>query len=152
MRRLGMCSLVTALLLVSSAPVASAAVRGGAGPTTARHPTGCRKVSYTADGGYYSAGNFYWEPGDDVTLTTHWCFGGGLVTSYAVTYTTTIPAGLDPRFLTNESVVDGGAAVDVELNGDYDTGVLNNVGFVGIAGLVRQNGHHRFADTSDSGG
>ena len=91
-----------------------------------QHPHRRRVV--TADGGYFSQGGFYWEPSDTVTLITKWCYSDGIITSHSVRHSTTIPKSLDPRFTTTQSLVKGGAVLDLYLNGDYDSGVLNNVG------------------------
>jgi hypothetical protein len=123
-----------------------------ASPLHATHPSGCKHVSYTGDGGYYSQGQFYWQPGDDATITTHWCYSDGVITSHSATYTTNIPTAQQPRFTVTSSLVKKGKELDVELSGDYLSGVINNVGFLSLAGDVTASGHHAFADVTNAGG
>lgn len=106
MRRL-ICLGTIACLAWSSTAAASASTSKGAGPSSKTKPSLCKKASYTADGGYESAGHFYWEPGDDVTLITNWCYSRGVITSHSVSYTTTIPESLSPQIRTNESLIKG---------------------------------------------
>jgi hypothetical protein len=155
MRRLWVCLGVVGCLIwstPSAATAASAGNHGGAGSSSKSFPSGCKRVAYTADGGYFSLGSFYWEPGDTVTLVTKWCYSNGVITSHSVRYSTTIPTSLQPRLLTSQVLVQGRAVLDVQLNGDYDSGVLNNVGFIGIAGDVTRRGNHHFVNASGSGG
>src|ERR1700679_2065616 len=107
MRRLICCGAIVCVAWASAA-AASASVLKGSGRFSGSKASHCKKVSFTADGGYESAGHFYWEPGDDVSLTTQWCYAGGLVTSQAVSYTTTIPEDLNPQIRTNESLTRNG--------------------------------------------
>jgi len=151
MRRAGaVClGLVTALcslsFAVTSVSAAAPATSGGSGSV-------CRHTAFTGDGGYYSAGNFYWEPSDTVTLTVQWCSSGGLITSRDVTYTTTIPSTLDPRLTESDQRTRGGEVLRVIVSGSYASGVLNNSGFILLAGHVAANGHRHFADlTGDEG-
>jgi hypothetical protein len=152
MRRLWVCLGVVGCLIGSIAPAASATALGRARSSSKSFPSGCKRAAYTADGGYFSQGHFYWEPSDTVTLITRWCYSNGVITSHAVRYSTTIPNSLLPRMSTSESLVQGGAILDVQLNGDYDSGVINNVGFISIVGDVTRRGHHQFANASGSGG
>jgi hypothetical protein len=152
MRRPWVCLGVVGCLIWSTASAVSAGTLGGAGSSSKSFPSGCKRVAFTADGGYFSQGNFYWEPNDTVTLVTKWCYSNGAITSHSVRYSTTIPTSLKLRLSTSQFLVQGGAVLDVELNGDYDSGVLNNVGFIGIAGDVTRRGHHHFVNASGSGG
>jgi hypothetical protein len=152
MRRLCVCLGVIGCLIWSGASTASASTPIGAGSSAKTFPSGCKRVAFTADGGYFSQGGFYWEPSDTVTLITKWCYSDGIITSHSVRHSTTIPKSLDPRFTTTQSLVKGGAVLDVYLNGDYDSGVLNNVGFVSIAGDATRRGRHHFVNESGAGG
>ena len=152
MRRRWVCLGVVGCLIWSGASAAAAGTPGGATSSSKIFPSGCKRAAYTADGGYFSMGHFYWEPTDTATLVTRWCYSNGAITSHSVTYSTTIPGGLKPRISTSDSLVQGGAILDVQLNGDYDSGVLNNVGFIGIAGDVTRRGNHHFVNASGSGG
>jgi hypothetical protein len=109
-------------------------------------------VSYTGDGGYYDQANFFWQPGDTVTVTTHRCYGGGVITSHHVTYTTTIPNSLDPRLSLSSKLFKLGAVLEVSIGGDYAAGALNNVGFILIVGHVNSLGHHNFVNEPRAGG
>jgi hypothetical protein len=139
-------------LIWSSASAAAAGTLGGATPSSKIFPSGCKRAAYTADGGYFSMGNFYWEPTDTATLVTKWCYSNGVITSHSLTYSTTIPSSLKPRISTSQSLVQGGAILDVQLDGDYDSGVLDNVGFISIAGDVTRRGHRHFVNASGAGG
>jgi len=151
MRRLGLCLAVIAGLGWSSTAAAARTVPG-AGPSATAKPSGCKNVAYTADGGYFSAAHFYWEPGYDVTLTTNWCYSDGLVTSYSESYTTTIPDNLDLRITTDDSLTKGGRVLDVRMYGDYNSNVINNTGDIGIAGYATGAGRHHFVNASGAGG
>ena len=112
----------------------------------------CRHTSYTGAGGYFSAGYFFWEPGDTVTLKVRWCSSGGVITSKAVTYSSAIPSTLDPRFTESDRFTRGGKVLKVSVSGGYESGVLNNSGFIFLAGRVAANGQRHFADdTADEG-
>ena len=97
-------------------------------------------------------GQFYWQPGDDVTITVHWCYSNHVITSKNVSYTTTIPSSLHPQITENDSVGNGGAVLNVQVGGDYDSGVLNNVSFITLIGHVNAHGRHHFRDLSAAGG
>jgi hypothetical protein len=152
MRLLWVCFGVVGCLMGSSASAASAGTLNGAGSSSKTYPSGCKRAVYTADGGYFSEGHFYWQPSDTVTLTTRWCFVGGVITSHTVRHSTTIPTSLNPRISTHVFFAKGRAILDVQLNGDYDSGVINNVGFISIVGDVTRLGHHHFTNASGSGG
>jgi hypothetical protein len=109
-------------------------------------------VSYTGDGGFYDNGNFNWQPNDTVTLTTHWCYADGVITSHKVTYTTTIPSNLSPRLTLGSGLYPRGAVLGVSIGGDYAAGVINNVGFILIVGHVNSLGHHHFVNEPEAGG
>jgi hypothetical protein len=115
-------------------------------------PRGCKTASYTGDGGYYSAGNFYAQPNDTVTLTTGWCYGRGIITSHSVTYSTTIPDDLNPRLSLQENLVKNGAVLEVSISGNYESGVLNNTGVISIVGHVNNRGHHHFVNDASTEG
>jgi hypothetical protein len=151
MRRL-ICLGVIACLAWSGTAAASASVLKGRGPSSTDKPSDCQKVSFTADGGYESAGTFYWEPEDDVSLTTHWCYARGVVASHSVSYTTTIPESLNPQIRTNESLIKKGSVLDVQLYAGYNSNVINNSGYVVIVGHVTAHGHHHFVNDSGAGG
>jgi len=152
MRRLVLGIGTVGCVIGSLAPAASARALGGTAEPPAGFPTGCRTTSYTADGGYFSQGQFFWEPSDTVTLTTRWCFAHGVVTSDAVSWSTTIPQRLVPQVSTAASLAKGGAILDVQLNGTYDSGVVNNVGSVTIIGYVTRRGGHHFTNATGAGG
>ncbi|MGH9018151.1 MAG: hypothetical protein ACRDY1_10435 [Acidimicrobiales bacterium] len=134
---------------VSARPLGVPASSAAPGAQSA--PVGCKTVAFTADGGYDSGGTFHPEPGDDVTLTTNWCYADHVVTSSSVSYTTTIPDSLGPRIGTDEQPRKGGAVLTVVLYGSYESGVINNTGVVSIGGRVTGRGHHHFANTHGGG-
>jgi hypothetical protein len=115
-------------------------------------PSGCKRTAFTGDGGYFSMGQFYWEPSDTVTITAKWCYSGGVITSKNVSYTTSIPSSLDPQLTEYDSMRNGGRSLNVQVAGDYESGVLNNVGFITLIGRVNASGHHHFRDISGDGG
>lgn len=142
---LGSC---TALFVLSS--VATSA--GAAAPPASTGGTVCRHTAYTGDGGYFSAGTFFWEPSDTVTLKVQWCSSGTLIRSKRVTYTSAIPSTLDPRFIESDTLARGGKLLKVTVSGSFDSGVINNSGFIELAGHVAANGNRHFADlTADEG-
>ena len=130
---------VVSVVLSSPAVVSAHAVTG-----STSFPSGCKKAVFTGDGGYYSMGQFYWQPGDDVTITTHWCYSNHVITSKNVSYTTTIPSSLQPRITESDSVGNGGAVLNIQVGGDYGSGVLNNVSFITLVGHVNAHGRHHF--------
>jgi hypothetical protein len=152
MRRLLICIGVVGCLLGSTSTVASAGSRTAAGSSTGSYPSGCKRVPFTADGGYFSMGGFYWEPGYDVTLVTNWCYSGGEITSYSIRWSTNIPSSSYPRFVTGETLGARRAILGVGLNGGYNSGILNNVGTLSIDGYVTMTGRHHFANESGAGG
>jgi hypothetical protein len=135
--------------MCSSPSVASAGTPPRRSPSSPPAPSGCRKVAFTADGGYFSGGEFFWEPGDDVTLITHWCYGHGIVRSHSVTFTTTIA---NSRITTNTFFAKGHFVLNVQLSADYPSGVGNNTGEVTISGHVTGGGGHHFENDSKSAG
>jgi hypothetical protein len=139
---------VLVTLVMSISAVASASTVKG----STSFPSGCKKAVFTGDGGYYSMGQFYWEPGDDVTVTTDWCYSDHVITSKNVSYTTTIPTSFHPQITESDSLGNGGAVLNVQINGDYDSGVGNNVGFITLVGHVNARGRHKFHDDSGAGG
>jgi hypothetical protein len=130
---------------VQAAPVATPA-------STMVQPSGCKKATFTADGGYYSAGNFYWEPEDTVTVIAAWCYASGRVTSFSPRHTTTIGASAKLRLTVQTTPAPNGSSVTIFLSGDYLSGILNNIGFIGIEGDVGAYGHHHFVNVANSGG
>jgi hypothetical protein len=143
---------VAVAALVGFASCGSAVASAHSVTANPQLPSGCKKTVYTGDGGYFSMGQFYWEPSDTVTITTNWCFSGGVITSKNVTYTTTIPSNLNPRLSESDSLRSGRKSLNVQVGGDYDAGVLNNVGFITLVGHVTASGHHHFRDISAAGG
>jgi hypothetical protein len=125
MRRLWICLGLVGGLLGPSPSLASATALTAAGPSSAASPSGCKTVSYTADGGYFSMGQFYWEPSYTVTLTTQWCYSDGIISSYSSDYSTTIPSSLKPNISLDASLVKRGKCLDVELNGTFGSGIIN---------------------------
>jgi len=115
-------------------------------------PSSCKRVAFTADGGYFSAAHFYWEPGYDVTLITHWCYYNGVITSHSVSYTTTIPSNLGLRLGKCVSLIKGGAVLDIVMTGTYNSNVINNTGDITISGHVTGHGHHHFVNASGASG
>jgi hypothetical protein len=152
MRRLRFFLGMVGCLIWLTASAASAGTLNAAGSASKTFPTGCKRAVYTADGGYFSQGHFYWEPSDTVTLKTRWCFAKGVITSHAVSHSTTIPNSLNLQISTRVFFARGRAILNVQLNGDYDGGVINNVGFISIVGDVTRLGHHHFTNASGSGG
>jgi hypothetical protein len=152
MRRPWIFIVVVGCLIGSTASTASASALTAAGSSSKGFPSGCKRAAYTADGGYFSQGHFYWQPSDTVTLTTTWCYSAGVITAHSVRYSTTIPTSLDPRISTTVSLVKGGAVLDVQVNGSYNSGVINNVGFITIIGDVTRRGSHHFVNASGAGG
>jgi hypothetical protein len=152
MRRLWICVGVIACLIWSATGSAFASSADHGRSSAASSPRGCKTVTYTGDGGYYSQGGFYWEPGDTVTLTTHWCYARGVITSHRVTYSTSIGSALNPRFTVSAYPGNSGWVLNVTASGDYDTGILNNVGQIDLVGRVTAKGSHHFANESGAGG
>lgn len=153
-RRLGPSGLA-AIVLAAGTTVGTPAVQAAPVATQASttvQPSGCRKATFTANGGYYSAGNFYWEPGDTVTVLTSWCYAGGKVTSSSIRHTTTIGASAELRLTVQTTSTPNGSSVTIFLSGDYLSGVLNDIGFIGIEGDVGAYGHHHFVNVANSGG
>jgi len=151
MKRLWICLGIVGCLIGSSASAASASALVGAG-SPSKGPTGCKKTAFTADGGYYSQGQFYWEPAYTITLVTRWCYSGGVITSHSVNHSTNIPSSLIPSIPTTESLVKGGTVLDVQVNAGYNSGVINNVSFITIIGDVTGRGSHHFTNASGAGG
>ncbi len=147
-RRWMVCVGLVAFTLAPCVAVTSAAAmpaaRAGAGV--------CRHTSYTGDGGYFSQGNFYWQPSDTVTITVKWCSAGGVIISKNVAFTSTIPSTLQPRLTESDVFARGGEALKVNVGGDYESGVLNNVGDIDLVGHVTADGRRHFADLSAAGG
>ncbi len=81
-----------------------------------------------------------------------WRYSNGVTISHSVRQSTTIRISLYPRISTTESLVRRGAALDVQVNGDYNSGVINSVGFIAIIGYVTGRGFHHFANASGAGG
>ena len=147
---LGVCAV--GFLVPTGAGVASAGTMHGEHSATVSFPSGCTKVAFTASGGYYSAGHFYPLPSDTVTVHAKWCYSTDVITSYKVTWTTTIPTTEQPRITKLDSLNGSGSVLTISLNGDFLSGVVNNIGFIGIDGRVSALGHHRFTNVSGSGG
>lgn len=147
-RRWMVCLGLLATMLVPSVALtsvtAASAARAGAGV--------CRHTAYTGDGGYFSQGSFYWEPGDTVTIKVRWCSAAGVITSKKVTFTSTIPSNLEPRLTESDAFTHGGKVLKTNVSGDYESGVLNNVGYLLLVGHVSANGQRHFADLSGAGG
>jgi hypothetical protein len=141
---------VTAVGLVPATGVAAAAAPSAPGRTAI---TGhCSTAKFTGAGGYFSAGNFYRQPGFTVTLHVRWCWADGVVTSRTVTDSTRIGASADPRFTTGVFHSPRRHVVTVFVSGDYLTGILNNVGEIYLVGRITGWGTDTFADESGSGG
>lgn len=140
------------LLVFLHVDVAAASTTHNSSSMTHHHPRGCKKVSFTAAGGYYSSGHFYTEPSDTYTVHTKWCYAGDVITSYQVTFRTTIPSSLNPRISKSVTLNSAASVLTIGLNGDFDSGVLNNVSVIGIAGDVNSVGGHDFTNTSGAGG
>ncbi len=67
-------------------------------------------------------------------------------------YTTTIPRNLGLQASTGEVPIKGGAVLDVQLNGSYNSNVINNTGVISILGDVTGRGRHHFVNASGAGG
>lgn len=152
MRRLWICLGLVGALIGSSASVASGSTLNGVRTGPKAFPSGCKRSAFTADGGYYSSGHFYWEPAYTVTLFLKWCFSGGVITSHSASYSTNIPSSLAPYVSPTESLIKHGAVLDEQVNASYNSGVINNVSFITIIGDVTARGGHHFANASGSGG
>ena len=146
----GVCAIV--FLAPTGAGVASASTHQSARSVIGNFPSACKKVAFTATAGYYSAGHFYSLPGDTVTVHAQWCYSSDAITSHQVSWTTKIPATEHLRITKRASLNASGSVLTIGLNGDFNSGVINNVGYVGIAGQVTALGHHKFANVSGSGG
>ena len=147
---LGVCAV--AFLAPAGAGVASASTMSSERSVTVNSPSACKRVSFTATAGYYSMGHFYSLPGDTVTVRAKWCYSSDVITSDKVTWTTTIPTTQGLRITKNTSLNTSGSVLTIGLNGDFNSGIINNVGFIGIAGDVTALGHHRFTNVSGAGG
>ena len=110
------------------------------------------KPVFIGDGGYYSAGQFYPEPADDVTVVAKWCFAHNAITSHVVRYTTTIPSSLHPYLSKSATLTKGGRVLALAVNGNYSSGVGNNGGVIAMVGEVNARGHEHFADVSGNEG
>jgi len=152
MRRLWICLGLVGTLIGSSATAASGSSFSGVRTGQKAFPSGCKKSAFAADGGYYSQGQFYWEPGYTVTIVVKWCFSGGAITSHSASYSTTIPSSLAPYVSPSESLIKHGAVLQEQVNASYNSGVINNVSFITIVGDVTARGGHHFANTSGLGG
>jgi hypothetical protein len=97
-------------------------------------------------------GRFYWEPSYTVTLTVQWCYSAGTITSYSSASSTTIPGSLTPSISINESLIKRGKRLDIQLNGTFDSGIIDNTGSVAVDGDVTRLGTHHFANVSGAGG
>jgi hypothetical protein len=144
--------LVATVFLSWNRGLASASSDPNSAQSTSGYPSGCKTVSFTGDGGFYDNANFYWQPSDTVTLTTHWCYANDVITSHSVTYTTTIPNSLSPRLSLGSMLYKLGRVLGVSIGGDYTAGVTNNVGFILIVGDVNASGHHHFVNEPNAGG
>jgi hypothetical protein len=144
--------LCTGLVTVMLAPTFALSSASAAPTPGTRASPVCRHTAYTGDGGYFSQTFFFWEPNDTVTVDVHWCSSGGVITSKTVAYTTTIPSSLEPRITESDVFTRGGAVLKVSVGGDYESGVLNNVGFILLVGHVSADGHRHFKNFSAAGG
>jgi hypothetical protein len=140
------------LVTVMLAPTLTLSSASAAPTTGTRASPVCRHTAYTGDGGYFSQTFFFWEANDTVTVDVHWCSSGGVITSKTVTSTTTIPNSLDPRITESDGFSRGGSVLKVSVGGDYESGVLNNVGFILLVGHVSADGHRHFKNLSAAGG
>jgi hypothetical protein len=129
-----------------------ALVGAGCSSKTVDNAIRCQKVSFTGDGGYYSAGHFYPEPAEQVTVVTDWCFSHGAITSHQVTTTTSISKAQHLYLSKAAQLSDGGRVLNISINGNFSSNVLNNGGIIAIAGSVTSSGHHQFADVTGSEG
>jgi hypothetical protein len=143
---------VVHFLILADIGVAAAGTIHNQSSVAANSPAGCRRVAFTATAGYYSMGNFYSLPGDTVTIQAKWCYSNDVITSHEVRWTATIPATKQLRITKQASLNGSGSVLTIGLNGDFNSGVINNVGFIGIAGNVTALGHHRFTNVSGAGG
>ena len=148
-RTLVLCVGVVTVMLAPSVDLSSA---GAASTTGTRGSPVCRHTVYTGDGGYFSQTFFFWEPNDTVTINVKWCSSGGVITSKTVTSTTTISSSLEPRLTESDGLSRTGAVLKVSVSGDYESGVLNNVGFIVLEGHVSANGNRHFKNLSAAGG
>jgi hypothetical protein len=141
------------LVTVLCAPfVAMTSASAAPTPVTISGHSVCRHTTYTGDGGFFDQGTFHWQPSETVTLTVDWCSSGGVITSKHVTFTSTIPGSEDPRLTESDGLTRGGAVLKASVGGDYDSGVINNVGFILLAGHVSADGHRHFKNLSAAGG
>jgi hypothetical protein len=152
MKKLLLAIVVVHFLILTDVGVAAAVTIQNKTSVAVRSLTGCKKVAFTATAGYYSMGHFYSLPGDTVTIQAKWCYSSDVITSYKVTRTTTIPVTEQLRITKQASLNGSGSVLTIGLNGDFNSGVINNVGYIGIAGHVTALGHHRFTNVSGAGG
>jgi hypothetical protein len=141
-----------ALVMASGGGVASATTPPGIHAAKSGGAVSCRQTSFTATGGYYSAGHFYTLSNDTVTIHVGWCYAGDAISSYRVTRTTTISPNAQLRLSRSVHLNSAASVLNVDIGGDFLSGVVNNIGFVGIVGDVTGRGGQSFTDVSGSGG
>jgi len=144
---------VVHFLVLTDVGVAAAGTIQNRSSVAVSSPTGCKRVAFTATAGYYSMGHFYFLPGDTVTVRAKWCYSSDVIISYKVMWTTTIPTTEQLRIYSKVASLNGcGSVLTIGLDGDFNSGVINNVGYIGIAGDVTALGHHHFTNVSGAGG
>jgi len=152
MKRWLLAIVVVHFLILTDVGVAAAGTTQNRSSAAVNSPAGCRRVGFTATAGYYSMGHFYSLPDDTVTIQAKWCYSSDVITSHTVMWTTTVPATEQLRITKQASLNRSGSVLTIDLNGDFNSGVINNVGYIGIAGHVTALGYHRFTNVSGAGG
>jgi len=136
--------------MTSSAAVAAAAPVNG----TERASSGsgiCQKTTFTAPGGYYSAGSFYSVANAKATVQVAWCYSNGVVTSHHVSFQTTIGSS-QGQVTKRASLNSTKSTLNVEVTGTFSTGILNDVGIIDLVGTVNGTGDTSFANAASAGG
>jgi hypothetical protein len=139
------------LVIVSSGAVAGAATpRIGTGRDSSNAGI-CQKTAFEAPGGYFSAGNFYSDATATATITVHWCYLGGSITSHHVSFETSITPSQGQ--LTNSvSLNSSRTTLTIQDSGTFATGIVNNTGVITLSGTVDANGNSDFVNASSAGG
>jgi hypothetical protein len=141
-----------ATIAVSIFLVALVGAECSVSPKTVDSSSRCKRVSFTGDGGYYSAAHFYPEPAEQVTVVTDWCFSHGSITSHQVNTTTSIPKAQHLYLHKSAQLSHGGQILNISINGNFSSNVLSHGGIISIEGSVTSSGHHQFADVTGSEG
>jgi len=141
---------VAVVLTASGAAVAAAAP--GSGTRGASFGSSiCQETTFTAPGGYYSAGSFYSDANASATVHVNWCYSTGTITSHQVTFQTTISPS-QGHLTQTTSLNASRSKLTVNVSGAFATGVINDTGIIDLAGTVDGSGATKFANDSAAGG